>query len=375
MTLSTELAEWSKERVQDLIAEATPADVDRAMACGERSLYDLAALLSPHARARLEEIAREAQRLTRHHFGRTVSLYVPIYLSNVCGSDCVYCGFSPKSGERGKRVTLGLDKLRDECIALARRGFQSVLLLTGDAPKVAPVEYIAEAISISREFFPSVSVEVYAMDEDDYRLLSDRGLEGMTLYMETFDRDTYSQVHLSGPKRDYDYRLDSHERAGRAGVRKLTLGVLLGLFDWRVDTFWLAIQARYLQRHCWQSAVSISFPRLRHVPSRFRIPSVLSDADLVQQMLALRLFLPEAGFNLSTREPAEFRDHLIPLGITSMSAGSSTRPGGYATYGTHTLEQFEIEDYRSPGEVVDAIRRAGYDPVWKDFDLAFDEVS
>lgn len=373
-TLDKEIRRWPKEEVRALITSSTSEDVARAIANEERSLRDLAALLSPQARPYLERIAEEAQTLTRHNFGRTIGLYAPIYLSNVCSSDCVYCGFSPKSGMKGKRTTLDLSKFRWECEALADRGFQQVLLLTGDAPKVAPVEYIAEAVTIGREYFPSVSAEVYAMDRDEYSILCERGLEGVTLYMETFDRETYSQVHLSGPKCDYDYRLNAQTRAGLAGVRRLSVGVLLGLFDWRVDVFWLAIQARYLQKRCWQSAVSVSFPRLLHVPERFQIPHLLTDANLVQIMLALRLFLPEAGFNLSTRERADLRNNLIPLGVTSMSAGSSTRPGGYATHHDTTLEQFEIEDRRGPDEVVEAIRSAGYDPVWKDFDLAFDDA-
>ena len=209
------------------------------------------------------------------------------------------------------------------------------------------------------------------MRTSDYAMLAEAGLEGVTIYQETYDRTTYTQVHRRGLKRDYEYRLLTLERAGAAGIRKLNLGALLGLFEWRLDAFWMAMHARFLQRKCWQSAVAVSFPRLRHVPARFHVPALVTDADLVQLMLALRLFLPEAGFTLSTRETSAFRDHLIPLGITMMSAGSSTRPGGYATCGAETLEQFETEDRRSVTEVVNAIGRAGYDPVWKDFDRAF----
>jgi 2-iminoacetate synthase len=212
---------------------------------------------------------------------------------------------------------------------------------------------------------------VYSLDEADYARLVGLGLEGVTIYMETYHRPTYGEVHLLGAKKDYDYRLDAIERAGRAGARKLSVGALLGLYDWRIDGFWAALHAKYLQKICWQSAVSISFPRLLHVPDRFDVPRLVSDRELVQLMLAIRLFLPEAGFNLSTRERAAFRDKLIPLGVTMMSAGSSTRPGGYGTYGDDTLEQFEIEDDRPAAEVVEAIRAAGYDPVWKDFDRAF----
>jgi 2-iminoacetate synthase len=268
-------------------------------------------------------------------------------------------------------VKLTEDQVRAECQALAARGFQNLLLLTGETRSATPFEYIAQGVAIAREYFPSVSVEVYTLEEHEYAQLCELGLEGVTIYMETYHRQTYDEVHLKGQKKDYLYRLDASERAGRAGTRKLGVGALLGLHDWLVDGFWTALHARYLQKTCWQSAVSVSFPRLRHVPQRYTIAQTVSDRELVQLILGLRLFLPEAGFTLSTRETAEFRDRLIPLGITQMSAGSSTRPGGYTTFGEETLEQFEIEDARTPEEVVAAIRAAGYDPVWKDFDRAF----
>ena len=374
MGFSEELIQWPRELVEEMIADATVEDVDRAIAAEERSVRDLAALLSPHAAGRLETMATEAQRLTRWHFGRTIGLYVPLYLSNVCGADCTYCGYSVRSGTQEKRVTLGPEAIRAECAALAAQGFQHVLLLTGEARHAVPVDYLAEGVAIAREYFPSVSVEVYSLTLEDYERLCGLGLEGVTIYMETYDRPTYSQVHLLGEKSDYEFRLGAVERAGKAGARRLSVGVLLGLTDWRVDGFWLALHARYLQRACWQSSVSVSFPRLRHVPERFHIPELVGDHELVQFMLAMRLFLPEAGFNVSTREEAAFRDKLIPLGTTMMSAGSSTRPGGYVTYGEGVLEQFEIEDHRSVEQVAEAIRAAEYDPVWKDFDRAFDVV-
>jgi 2-iminoacetate synthase len=233
------------------------------------------------------------------------------------------------------------------------------------------VAYLADSVAIAREHFVSVSVEVYALDQQDYGTLVDRGLEGVTLYMETYHRETYAKVHVVGKKKDFDYRLNAMERAGKAGVRKLGIGALLGLYDWHMDGFWTALHARYLQKTCWQSAVSVSFPRLLHTPERFSTPKLLSDKEFVQLILAMRLFLPEAGFSLSTRERAGLRDNLIPLGVTHMSAGSSTRPGGYATHAEQTLPQFEIEDTRTPAEVVRAIQEAGYDPVWKDFDHGF----
>jgi len=372
LEFTKELESWPANRVHHLIHEAGPGDVDRALARDERTPGDLCALLSPHAVPRLENIAREAQRLTRWHFGRTISMYVPLYISNVCGADCTYCGYAVRSGNKEKRRTLTEAEIRRECEALSSEGFQSVLLLTGEARHAVPPSTIADAASIAREYFPSVAVEVYSLDQPDYEELCRRGVDGVTIYMETYDRETYARVHLLGEKKDYDYRIGASERAGHAGIRRLSVGALLGLYDWRVDGFWTALHARQLQRACWQSSVSISFPRLQHVPERFHIPALVTDKELVQLMLALRLFLPEAGFNLSTRERPLFRDKLIPLGMTTMSAGSSTRPGGYATYGEETLEQFEIEDDRPPAKVAEAIRRAGYEPVWKDYDHAFD---
>lgn len=359
-------------RLRSLYCGAGPRDVESALGrAGELSLRDLAVLLSPAARPYLEPMAREAHRLTRRQFGRTISLYAPMYISNLCAADCVYCCFSVRNPTKDKRTTLRPREIRRECETLAARGFESVLLLTGEAPKRVPVERIAEAVAIAREYFAAVAVEVYAMDETGYAALVAAGLEGVTLYMETYHRPTYAQVHLEGEKANYDYRLDAIERAGRAGTRKLSIGALLGLYDWRIEVLWLALHARHLQRSCWQSALSISLPRLLHVPERFQVIQPVSDAELVQILLALRLFLPEAGFNLSTRERPALRDKLIPLGVTAMSAGSSTRPGGYASRGGDVLEQFEIEDHRSVEEVVAAIRSAGYDPVWKDFDHAF----
>jgi 2-iminoacetate synthase len=366
---------WPKERIRELFATAKAGDVERALNRDGLFPEDLAALLSPQAALRLEEMARLARRLTRRHFGRTIGLYAPLYLSNICTADCTYCFYSAASGARGARRTLTPDEIRRECETLAGHGFQTVLLLTGDAPQAAPLDYLAQAVAIAREYFASVSMEVYALDEAGYRHLAALGLEGVTLYMETYDRDTYAQVHRRGKKRDFDYRLGAIERAGRAGVRRLSIGALLGLFDWRLESFWTGLHARYLQQECWQSAVAISFPRLQNVPPRHSILHPLSDRELVQLMLALRIFLPEAGFNLSTRERAELRDRLIPLGVTMMSAGSSTRPGGYAGLGEETLAQFDTEDQRSPAEVVEAIRRVGYDPVWKDFDQAFHDDS
>lgn len=368
------LNKWSTDYIQQLYASVNEDKVLHAIKKETLSIEDLIALLSPQALPFLEQMAQKAHRLTRWHFGRTISLYAPIYLSNLCASDCVYCYFASHSGIREKRVTLTEEQIREECIELNKKGIQTVLLLTGDAPNRVPVDYIANAVRIAKEYFKSVSVEVYSMDEKEYTQLASTGTEGVTLYMETYNKETYDKVHLYGKKKDYIYRLDALERAGRAGIRRLTCGALLGLSNWRLDVVWLALHAKYLEKVCWQSVISLSFPRLKHTPSRFKVPHLVSLEELVQIITAMRLFLPYAPFNLSTRESAEVRNHLIPLGITSMSAGSSTRPGGYKVFQDiiptqrPVLEQFEIDDHRTVEEVVSAIKDRGYDPVWVDFD-------
>jgi 2-iminoacetate synthase len=371
LNFSETLKTWPEDRIRDLILRSRPEDVEYALKRRDLSPQDFAALLSPSAEPYLEVMAGVSNRITRRHFGRTIALYAPIYLSSVCNSDCTYCGYAIHSGINGERHTLTDAQIHAECRALADHGFQNVLLLTGDAPRVAPTEYLANGVTIAREYFVSVSVEVYALDVKDYRRLVNAGLEGVTLYIETYHAPTYDRVHLKGRKRNYAYRLNAIERAGRAGARKLGIGALLGLYDWRVDGFWTALHAKYLQKTCWQSAISVSFPRLLHAPERHSGLMVPSDREFVQLMLAMRLFLPEVGFTLSTRERASLRDALIPLGVTQMSAGSSTKPGGYSSCGEETLSQFEIEDRRTPAEVAAAIRNAGYDPIWKDFDHSF----
>lgn len=363
---------WPQERIADLYNSISSEQIEASISREHRDVTDLIALCSPKAVPFLEAIAQQAQTITRTRFGRTISLYAPIYLSNVCTANCVYCGFSAAHSGTS-RITLSEEAIEAECAALANMGYQSVLLLTGDAPMIASPAYIAKACSIARKWFASVAVEVYSMDTDDYKQLVQNGLDGVTLYMETYDRDTYTRLHQKGRKKDYLYRMDTLERAGQAGVRRLSTGVLLGLFDWRIEVAWLALHVEYLQKHCWESAASISFPRLRHVPGGFDIPTPVSDVDLVQMMVALRLLFPEVGFNLSTREPAALRDRLLAFGVTAISAGSSTRPGGYSHPEDNNLEQFEIEDTRSPAEVAAMLVQAGYDPVWKDFDQAFFE--
>ncbi|HDR13965.1 MAG TPA: 2-iminoacetate synthase ThiH [Desulfobacteraceae bacterium] len=336
----------------------------------EISYRDLLVLLSPAASKFLDPMAIRAKRLTDKHFGKNINLYIPIYLSNECTGSCVYCGFN-RSGSI-KRRTLTPDEIRVELAEIASQGFRHVLILTGDAPMRATVDYIAEAIKIAREFMPQVSLEIYPMDAGDYHRLVEAGATGLTIYQETYDRETYARVHPAGKKRDFIYRLGTPDRALQAGFRRVGIGALLGLHDWREEAAYVGMHEKYLMKRHWQADVSISFPRLRDSMSGFRPFVEVTDRDLVQMILALRIFLDRVGITISTRESTIFRDNMVGYGVTMMSAGSRTNPGGYALYEENNSGcQFEIEDSRSVPEVITMIRERGYYPVFKDWDGSF----
>ena len=344
------------------------SDVERALSARRASLDDFMSLLSPAGEPYLEEMAQGAQRLTQQRFGKVISLFAPLYLSNVCTNGCIYCGFNAKNPVG--RVTLTEDQAVVEARCIRSMGFRHVLLLTGEAPKVAPVEYIQRIAEKIRPQFSSIGVEVFPMDTESYRGLIRSGVDNLVVFQETYNERRYPDFHPKGKKSNYRWRLETPDRGGEAGFRRLGLGALLGLDDWRVEGFFMGLHASHLLKTHWKSQVTISFPRLRPAAGAFAPPFPVSDLHFVQLMAALRLFLPDVGFTLSTREPAALRDHLIPLGITSMSAGSRTDPGGYS----HTAEaeaQFEIADERSPEVVAEVISSKGYEPVWKDWDSAF----
>lgn len=327
----------------------------------------LAAFLSPAAGEALEEMAQAARALTEQRFGRTMALYAPLYVSNYCINRCVYCGFNACTHAERRRLSV------EEALADARiireEGFRDILLVSGEDPGYVTTDYLATLARELRALFASVSVEIYPLDEAGYQRLFAAGVDGVTLYQETYDRDTYARVH-DGPKADYDARLAAQEAAARAGMRRLGLGALLGLADWRYETFALAIHARTLMKHFWRARIAFSFPRIREAASvDLRQFCPVTDRDLAQMMVALRLSFPDAALVLSTREAPGLRDHLLPLGITQISAGSRTTPGGYG--GSQATEQFAVSDTRSAREVVDHLARSGYDPVWKDWDSGF----
>jgi len=339
--------------------------VERALTRSHISFSDFLALISPAARGNLEPMARRTQQITRQRFGKVILLYAPLYLSNECSNACLYCGFNVN--QTVPRITLGFDQILTEANYLRDRGFRHLLLVCGEAPKVVPVAFLEKVLAALKSDFPSLSLEVYPLSAPAYEQVAHAGADGLVLYQETYDRAAYDQVHPGGRKRDFDWRLAAAERAGDAGFRRLGIGALLGLHDWRFEGIALALHAEYLMKRYWKTQITISFPRLRHTPQEFSPAAPVGDADLVQLLLALRIFLPDAGMVISTREPAAFRDKLIPLGVTQMSAGSRTEPGGYL----HPAEagaQFAVEDQRPPEEVAQVIRRAGYEPVWKDWD-------
>lgn len=370
-----ELESIDRSLLKDRIGRATEAEARRLLSAkasgGNLPPGSVAALVSPAAAGLLDEMAGLAKRITAQRFGRTIQIYAPLYLSNHCVNSCVYCGFN--SGNLVPRRTLSLEEVEREAGALKGRGIHQVLLVTGECPDEVPVGLLAECARRLKPMFPSVAVEIYPMSEEDYRILFNAGVDGLTIYQETYDKETYLQAHPAGPKRDFDHRLGAPERGGAAGFRQIGIGALLGLDDWRMEACLLARHAAYLTKHHWRSQVSISFPRLRPAAGGFQPPRPVSDRDLAQMIGALRLVLPDAGLVLSTRESPQFRDNMSGIGITRISAGSKTSPGGYLDeQGDAAGEQFSVHDSRTVDEVAAAVRSRGYDPVWKDWDAGFE---
>ena len=347
-------------------------------------------LISPKSDAELETLAQQAHALTLKNFGRTMRLFAPLYLSNECINNCRYCGFSRDNPIL--RVTLSVEQVVAEGRHLAKEGFRHVLLVAGEHPKFVSRNYLADCVRALAPDFSSISIEVGPMETAEYVPIVEAGAEGLVVYQETYDREMYSEMHTAGPKRDFNWRLDCAQRGYDAGFRRLGIGALLGLCRWQEEVLALAAHTEYLLKHCWQAQITVSLPRLRPAAGDFHPPFSMTDRELAQVICAFRIAFPEVGIVLSTRERAALRDALAPLGITMMSAGSHTEPGGYTHQGTDELHrtvrgrivapefengeevlatgQFEISDGRSPSEVADALRRRGFEPVWKDWDPA-----
>lgn len=342
-----------------------PRDVEMALARKQRTLDDFMALISPAAAPYLEQMAVLSRQLTQQRFGKTIQLYVPLYLSNECQNICTYCGFSYDNQLRRKTLT-GAEILREAAV-IREMGYEHVLLVTGEAHQTVGMDYFKKVLPLIRSHFSQVSMEVQPMDQEDYEQLIPLGLHTVLVYQETYHEGDYRKHHPKGKKSRFGYRLETPDRLGRAGIHKTGLGVLIGLEDWRTDSFFTALHLDYLQRTYWQTKYSISFPRLRPFSGGLAPKVDMQDRELVQLICAYRLLNADLELSLSTRESENFRNHLVQLGITAMSAGSKTNPGGY-TVDPQSLEQFEISDERSAQEVAAMIREQGYEPVWKDWD-------
>jgi len=350
-------------------------------------LWQLLEVKSP---SQLEAMAREARQITRRNFGRTMRMFAPLYVSNECVNNCSYCGFS-RDNASIMRVTLTIEQVVTEAQHLAAQGFRNILLVAGEHPKFVSDGYLEECLSAIREFVPTIGIEVGPMEAPEYERMVKAGCEGLVVYQETYDRAVYADMHTAGPKKDFEWRIACPERGYEGGFRRMGIGALFGLSDWRLEALRLAAHLEHLYKHCWKASFTVAFPRLRPAAGGFQPMTGFPDWALVQTICAFRMIFPEVGIVLSTREPAPLRDALAPLGITVMSAGSHTEPGGYTGAGSDDLHQtvkgrrvelttkddkakaegqFGIADMRSPAEVAAMLKQQGLDAVWKDWDPA-----
>jgi len=384
--------------LSDLVRSSLHATTEAArtsLAKAALSLEDFAHLISAAGAGLLEPLSRRSQQVTQQRFGKVIRLFAPLYLSNECINACKYCGFSRDNPIL--RVTLSPEEARREARALLEQGFRNILLVSGEHPKFVSTGYMAQCVCLLHKEIPSLSLEIGPMETAEYQPLVQAGAEGLVVYQETYDRAVYSDMHTVGPKRNFEWRLETPERAYAAGFRRIGIGALYGLGDWRFEAISVAAHAAYLLRNCWKAQLTISLPRLRPCAGEFQPLTHLSDREMVQLVCAFRLMFPDVGLVLSTRESATLRNGLIPLGITLLSAGSHTEPGGYTGAGKDKLHrtargkivdlgagewatpdhrpvnatsQFQIADERSPREVANLICQLGYEPVWKDWDMA-----
>lgn len=363
MSVHEIIAQYDEFDFPKFFASIAGRDIEAILAKDRLSDLDYLALLSPRARDWLEPMAERAHRLTERHFGRTMLLFTPMYLANHCVNSCRYCGFNVRN--HLLRRQLSLEEVAAEAAVIAATGLKHILILTGEDRRRSSVSYMEDCVRVLKNFFTCIGIEVYPLHEDEYARLVEAGVDGMTMFQEVYDQGVYADLHPAGPKRDYRFRLDAPERACRGGVRQVNVGALLGLADWRTEAFFTGLHADYLQKRHPDAEVSLSPPRMRPQTGGFEPTSRVSDADLVQYILAYRLFMPRGGVTISTRERPALRDRLVRLGVTRMSAGSCTAVGGH----THAGEpgQFDISDERGVVEMADMLASQGYQAVYKDW--------
>lgn len=355
------------------IYSKTEADVKRALSSNHCSVDDFMALVSPAAEPYLEVMARLSLKYTRERFGKTMSLFIPLYLTNSCTNSCVYCGFHVSN--KMKRTVLTFEEMENEYKAIKRLGpFENLLLVTGENPVVAGVDYLARALDLAKPHFSNLKIEVMPLKSEEYAQLVEHGLNGVICFQETYNRERYNVYHPRGMKANFEWRVNAPDRMGQAGVHSIGMGALIGLEEWRTDVTMLAYHLRYLQKHYWKTKYSVNFPRMRPAENEgFQPNVVMTDKELAQLTFAMRIFDHDVDISYSTREPAAFRDNMARLGVTTMSAESKTEPGGYFSY-PQALEQFHVSDERTAVEVEAALRGLGLEPVWKDWDSSFDMV-
>jgi len=356
--------QYNWDKVLSDILSKNEQDVQRALSKEKRTIEDFKALISPAAKPYLEEMAQLSYQITKKRFGNTIQMYAPMYLSNECQNICTYCGFSMTNTI--PRRTLTDEEILKEVDYLKSKGYDHILLVTGEANRTVGVPYIENAIQLIQSRFANITIEVQPLDQGDYELLIKSGLYAVLVYQETYHKDEYKKHHPKGKKSNFEYRLETPDRLGRAGIHKIGLGALFGLEDWRADSFFTALHLQYLQKTYWKTKYSISFPRLRPHSGGLEPKVEMTDSDLVQLICAFRLLDEDVELSMSTRESEVFRENVVNLGITSISAESKTNPGGYVVE-PQSLEQFEISDERSTEAVVSMLKSKGLEVVWKDW--------
>ena len=367
---SEELKKYDWDETAARIMGMTATNVERALSKERLDDLDFMALVSPAAAPYLETMARRSRRITEQRFGKTISMFIPLYITNSCTNSCVYCGFNHHN--KIKRVILTPEEIELECKAIKALGpFENLLIVTGENPKLAGTDYIEKALQVCRPYFSNLSIEVMPLSAEDYERLTHSGLNGVICFQETYHRERYKVYHPAGMKSNFEWRVNGFDRMGQAGVHKIGMGVLIGLEDWRTDVTMMARHLSYLHKNYWRTKYSVNFPRMRPSESGFQPNVVMSDRELAQLTFAFRIFDPDVDISYSTRENHVFRNNMATLGVTTMSAGSHTEPGGYATH-VNSLEQFAISDDTSPERVAADLRALGREAVWKDWDRVFD---
>lgn len=369
---SEELLNISWEGVTERIAAMTDADVRRALAKERLDVDDFMALVSPAAAPYLEQMARFSRKYTEERFGRTMSMFIPLYITNSCSNSCVYCGFHRSNPMA--RTILTAEQIENECKAIKKLApFENILLVTGENPAKAGVKYLAKAIEVAKKYFSNIKIEVMPLKAEDYFELTKHGLNGVICFQETYHRENYKIYHPAGMKSNFEWRVNGFDRMGQAGVHSIGMGALLGLEkEWRTDVVMMAYHLRYLQKHYWRTKYSVNFPRMRPAQNEgFQPNCFVTDRELAQVTFAMRIFDHDVDISYSTREPQFIRDNMCTLGVTTMSAESKVNPGGYYTY-PQALEQFSVSDDRTAAEIDRRLRELGREPVWKDWDASFD---